>query len=470
MSSSPIHVRFAPSPTGLLHVGGARTALFNYYFAKRYKGHFHLRIEDTDRERSKEEFTQDILAGLKWLGLSWEPELVFQSKRDARYRQVVEGLLGGGHAYKCYCSTAEIEQMREDAQKKGLKPRYDRRCRDRKPDASDASKPFVVRFKTPLTGVLMVDDQIAGEVKFPLEEFDDFVLARSDGSPVYMLSVVVDDHDMKISHVIRGDDHLNNTPKQILLFQAMGAKAPVYAHLPMILGPDKAKLSKRHGAVSTTVYREEGILPEAMRSYMMKLGWGHGDQEIFSDEDLANVFSLEGCRQSAAVFDVVKLKWVNSQFLAKKSPEEIVGVVKELYGKDLSVYLKTETGRKLLLAIVERHPTLKEISDSAASLIASELSFDEKARADVVATSDKALLSDFRSQIAALKTWSEQDLHDLLQTFVQAKAVGFAKVGKPLRIFVSGTLKSPDLSLMLAGLGRELVLARLDKGLADLKT
>jgi glutamyl-tRNA synthetase len=272
MTNPKIHVRFAPSPTGLLHVGGARTALFNFYFAKHHQGHFHLRIEDTDRERSKEEYTKDILEGLRWLGLEWEKDVIFQSQRDKRYREIVDELLRKKQAYKCYCSTEEIEQMRVQAQARGEKPRYDRRCRDK--NEAENGRPYVVRFRTPLEGRLVVQDQIAGDVSFPLEEFDDFVLARSDGSPVYQLSVVVDDMDMGITHVIRGDDHLNNTPKQILIFQALSKTPPVYAHLPMILGPDKSKLSKRHGAVSTTVYREEGFLPEALRSYMMKLGWG----------------------------------------------------------------------------------------------------------------------------------------------------------------------------------------------------
>jgi glutamyl-tRNA synthetase len=460
---SKVNVRFAPSPTGLLHVGGARTALFNYYFAKRYQGSFHLRIEDTDRERSRNEFTQDILAGLKWLGLKWEDKIVYQSQRDDRYREIVSQLLKSGHAYKCYCSTQEIEKMREEAQSKGQKPRYDRRCRERH---DQPAAPYVVRFKTPLSGTLTVDDQIAGPVKFPLEEFDDFVLARSDGSPIYQLSVVVDDMDMEITHVIRGDDHLNNTPKQILLFQALGKTPPIFAHLPMILGPDKAKLSKRHGAVSTTVYREEGYLPEAMRSYMMRLGWGHGDQEIFTDEDLASVFSLEGCRQSASVFDVVKLKWVNSQFLLKKPLVNILETIKELYKKDLSFYSQGPLQEKLFKAYIERNSTLKELSESASYLISEPLVYDEKTAKDVLTSYEKAWIQKLSEQLKMQEDWSEENLHKFLQDFVTASGLGFAKIGKPLRVLVTGNLKSPDLALVLAALGKDKVVARLEYGLS----
>ena len=315
---SEVRVRFAPSPTGHLHVGGARTALFNYYFAKAKQGKFILRIEDTDKERSLKEHEDEILSSLKWLGLNWDEGPFYQSERESLYKEKLNWLLDQGHAYRCDCTPEEIDQMREAARAKGEKPKYNGRCRERKLPA-DHDKPFVVRFKAPQGGVTRFEDFIAGQVEVDQSEGDDFIIARSDGSPTYQFVVVVDDIDMGVTHVIRGEDHLSNTYKQVQLYEAFQAKASLFAHVPIILGPDKSKLSKRHGAVSLSAFKEQGILSEAMRNALVRLGWSHGDQELFTDEELKKYFDLDHCGRSAAMFDHEKLGFYNSHFCQEKN-------------------------------------------------------------------------------------------------------------------------------------------------------
>ncbi|NCN27110.1 glutamate--tRNA ligase [bacterium] len=455
-----VKVRFAPSPTGKLHVGGARTALFNYYFAKHHGGVFCLRIEDTDQQRSTKENEEDILESLKWLGLNWTEELVYQSKRFDRYKEVVAEMLVSGNAYKCYCTTDELTAMREEMQKKGEKPKYDRRCREK---TESSALPYVIRFKAPIEGEVVVKDAIAGDVTFNLRELDDFIIARSDGTPTYQLSVVVDDIDMGITHVIRGDDHLNNTPKQILLYQALKKELPVFAHLPMILGADKAKLSKRHGAVSTTVYRELGFLPESMRSYMIKLGWGHGDQELFTDEDLTKLFDLDGCRQSASVFDVKKLEWVNSQFMLTRPLDELVSLVKSVEGSDLSSLMTSPVKQNLLKGLVERSATLIDLAKNTKTFLSEDYDFDEATAAKVFKDYPKELLRSFGEKLESLTDPTPEAIHDLLAKVVEESGLGFGKVAKPLRVLVTGGLQSPDLSLVLAALGPKAVKNRIFK-------
>lgn len=458
-----VKVRFAPSPTGKLHVGGARTALFNYYFAKKHKGVFRLRIEDTDRERSTKENEKSILDSLNWLGLKWDQNLIYQSQRTERYKEIVDQLLKAGHAYKCYCTQEELTQMREDMQKRGEKPMYDRRCRNRK---DECDLPYVVRIKSPLEGEVVVHDAIVGEVHFNTKELDDFILCRSDGSPTYQLSVVVDDIDMEITHVIRGDDHLNNTPKQIIIYNALGKKLPVFAHLPMILGPDKAKLSKRHGAVSTTIYEEMGFLPEAMRSYMIRLGWGHGDQEIFTDEDLSQFFDLDGCRQSAAVFDVKKLEWVNAQFMQKRPLEDLVEIAKKITNTDLSPLMNSDVKKELFKGMVERATTIKNLCEIITPFLSEDFTYDQSVTDKVFKDYPKEVLKAFADKMDGLSDASKEQMHDLLAKTVEESKLGFGKVAKPLRVLVTGGLQSPDLSLVLAALGPKTVKNRILSGIS----
>ena len=331
---TPVRVRFAPSPTGFLHIGGVRVALFNWLYARQHQGQFLLRIEDTDLDRSETQYTQDILASMKWLGLTWDEEPIYQSKRLAEYSNKAEALISMGHAYRCYCTEEEVERMREKATKEGKKPQYDRRCRERK-DAPKG-KPFVVRAKIPLEGYVEFHDLIRGQIRFQNEDIDDYVLIRSNGAPTYNLSVVVDDVYSRITHVMRGDDHINNTPKQMHLYQFFDYPVPQFAHLPMILGSDKKKLSKRHGAVSANAYRAEGYLPEALLNFLVRLGWSHGDQEIFSIDEMVQHFSFDHVQKSAAVFNLEKLLWLNGAHIRQTAPERVQSIVVDDYSNHFS--------------------------------------------------------------------------------------------------------------------------------------
>ncbi len=324
-------VRFAPSPTGFLHIGSARVALFNWLYARQHGGQFLLRIEDTDRDRSEDRFTQDIMASLKWLGLTWDETPLFQSQRLMQYQETVEALIAHDHAYRCDCTPDEIDAMRAQATQEGKKPQYDRRCRERHKPVPSSGKPFVVRAKIPLQGSIQFVDQIRGPICFQNEDLDDFVLMRSNGAPTYQLSVVVDDVASQITHILRGDDHINNTPKQIHLYQFLNAPLPDFAHLPMILGADKKKLSKRHGAVSACTYRSEGYLPEALLNFLARLGWSHGDQEVFSIQEMIQYFSFEHVQKSSAVFNLEKLLWLNGQYLKNKPPEQLAEIIRNEY-------------------------------------------------------------------------------------------------------------------------------------------
>jgi glutamyl-tRNA synthetase len=333
-SITPVRVRFAPSPTGFLHIGGVRAALFNWLFARQHKGQFLLRIEDTDLERSEDRFTQDILASMKWLGLNWDEEPIFQSKRLEVYRKKAEELVASGDAYRCYCTEQEVEQMREKALQEGKKPQYDRRCRERNLAASE--QPFVIRAKIPLDGHVEFEDLIRGPIRFENADIDDFVLIRSNGAPTYNLSVVVDDVHSRMTHILRGDDHINNTPKQMHLYQFFKYPMPKFAHLPMILGADKKKLSKRHGAVSANAYRADGYLPEAILNFLARLGWSHGDQEIFSIQEMVEYFSFDHVQKSSAVFNTEKLLWLNGAHIRSTSAERLLKIAVEDYSHHFS--------------------------------------------------------------------------------------------------------------------------------------
>jgi len=359
-----IRTRFAPSPTGFLHVGSARTALYSWLYARRMGGKFILRIEDTDQERSTQEATQAILEAMEWLGLDWDEGPFYQTKHFDRYREVAENLLKSNHAYRCYCSKDRLEKLRAEQLENKKKPRYDGHCRDLKQNSSNTD-PFVVRFRNPDTGQVVVEDCVHGRVVFQNEELDDLVILRSDGVPTYNFSVVVDDWDMKITHVIRGDDHLNNTPRQINMLKALGETQPIYAHIPMILGSDGKRLSKRHGAVSVQQYRDEGILPEALLNYLVRLGWSHGDQEIFSREEMIQSFDLTNLNNSAAAFNPEKLLWLNQHYLKTEEPAKLAKHL-ALQMEDLKI--DVTKGPKLedvLIAQRERAKTLREMAEKS---------------------------------------------------------------------------------------------------------
>lgn len=474
---SPIRVRFAPSPTGLLHVGGARTAIFDYFFARRFGGVFVLRIEDTDTERNRKEWEEEILFSMKWLGLKWDEGPFYQTQRFDLYRDYARRLVERDLAYRCTCSIEEVEAMRKRAEAEGRKPMYDRTCRERKIQEGPRGpkgelrtadgKPFVVRFKTPLDGEVVVKDLIHGDVPFANKECDDFVILRSNDTPTYNFTVVVDDIDMKITHVVRGDDHLSNTPKQILLMQAFGWKPPEYGHVPLILAPDKTKLSKRHGAVAVSQFREEGYLPEAMVNCLVRLGWSHGDQEIFSAEELTKLFSLEGCGKSGAVFDRTKLDSLNAHYIKQKRPEELVGLVKANHGLDLTALLTRPGGLKLLKALQERAVRLTDFVSGASWYVKEDFARDaaslEAVRKDLKPGAVDALR-------AKLQSMPEGDFvsEKIGPAFKEAAATFGGKmpdVAKPARVLLTGTLQSPDIGVVVESLGKARTLERLAKPL-----
>lgn len=454
-----IRLRFAPSPTGYLHVGGARSALFNYLYAQKLGGKFILRIEDTDTERNKKEFETEILESMTWLGLKWDVGPFYQSQRFDLYRSYVHKLVETGHAYRCYCSSQEIDAMRAKATAEGRKPMYDRRCRDRQ---TAGEGPSVVRFKTPLTGSVVIDDLIKGRVEYQNEECDDFVILRSNDTPIYNLTVVVDDIDMKISHVIRGEEHLNNTPKQMLIMQALGWQPPKYAHVPLILAPDKTKLSKRHGAVAVTNYREEGYLREALVSYLARLGWSHGDQELFEMSELKQLFDLSGCGASGSVFDRSKLDWVNAQFIKKKSPEEILAEVKQIYKVDLSELLKSDAGRKLYAALCERAVRLSDFV-AGARFLNEKVEMDTESVNTVLKTAKADAISTLQTLLAGLsdENWKAEQISPLFKEAAAKIGGKMPDVAKPARVLLTGHAVSPDIGLIVEVLGKKRVMERL---------
>ncbi len=456
-----IRLRFAPSPTGYLHVGGARTALFNYFLAKAQGGKFILRIEDTDTERNKAEWVDVILDSLKWLGLEWDEGPFFQSQRFDLYRSYVTKLLESKQAYKCYCTPQEVDAMRAEAQKKGEKPMYNRKCRERTEAPEGA--PFVVRFKTPLDGEVVIQDGIKGEVRFANKEMDDFVILRTNNAPIYNLTVVVDDIDMKITHVVRAEEHLNNTPKQFLLMKALGWTPPQYAHVPLVLAPDKTKLSKRHGAVAVSQYRDEGYLQEAMLSYLARLGWAHGDQELFTAEELGKLFDLKGCGASGSVFDRTKLDWVNSQFIKKLDPADIIGRVKAVTGVDLLSLLDSPAGKKLYTALAERAQRLPDFVSGSLWFVKEELQIDAASMETIVKVAKPEGLAKLREKLSAVESanWVSEKLGPLFKEAAIEAGLKMPDVAKPARILLTGTLASPDIGLVCEVLGKERTLRRL---------
>lgn len=471
--SRPVITRFAPSPTGFLHIGGGRTALFNLLYAKKHGGKMLLRIEDTDRERSTDAAIEAILDGLKWLGLGWDGETVFQFARAARHKEAAESLVASGKAYYCYTTPQELDEMRELAKAEKRPPRYDGRWRDK--TAADAA-PFiaagikpVVRLKAPQDGETVVDDQVQGRVTWANKDLDDLVLLRSDGNPTYMLAVVVDDHDMDVTHVIRGDDHLTNSARQTHIYNAFGWEVPTFAHLPLIHGPDGAKLSKRHGALGVDAYRAMGYLPAALRNYLVRLGWSAGDKEYFTEAEMIEAFTLEGIGRSASRFDYVKLENMNGHYMrATPDAELLAEVMKTLPYLEAHQHLIPKLdakGQAMLLAAMpglkERAKTLNELMDGAAFLFAARpLSYDAKAT-EALTNGGAALLAKMVPDLAALPDWTAASTEALVRVFAEANGVKLGQAAQPLRAALTGRLTSPGIFDVLAVLGREESLGRL---------
>jgi len=454
-----VRTRFAPSPTGFLHIGGLRTALFSWLYARRHGGVFVLRIEDTDLERSTDAAIQQIMDGMEWAGLGHDEGPFFQTKRFDRYKEVIDELLANGRAYRCYCTKDELDAMRADQTARGEKPRYDGRWRERS-DVREGVPP-VVRFKNPLSGEIVVEDVVHGRVVFQNSELDDLIIARSDGSPTYNFCVVVDDMDMGITHVIRGDDHLNNTPRQMNMLLALGAKVPVYAHLPMILGSDGAKLSKRHGAVSVLQYRDEGFLPEAVLNYLARLGWSHGDQEIFSIEEMTRLFDIADVNKSASAFDGTKLAWLNQQHMMHAPPSRLVAPLRWQL-RELGI--ATDDDGQLEQIVVsqrERAKTLKDMAANSAFFFRAPTAYDEKAVRKHVTPEILAVLGATRAALAELRAWTPPAIHALISDMATAHALPLGKLAQPIRIAVCGGTVSPPIDQTLAILGQAETLARL---------
>ncbi|MDR2695654.1 MAG: glutamate--tRNA ligase [Deltaproteobacteria bacterium] len=450
--------RFAPSPTGHLHIGGARTALFCWLLSRHFGGRFHLRIEDTDLERSRQEYTDSILASMRWLGLDWDGEPVYQRQRTGLYAGYVERLLASGHAYWCSCTPDEIEKMREEARAKGAKPRYDGRCRKR---GLGPGTGHVVRFRLPPGGRVVYDDMVKGTMSVDIDELDDMVVLRSDGMPVYNMAVVADDHAMGITHVVRGDDHIPNTYRQILLYQAMNLPLPRFGHVPMILGPDRQKLSKRHGARAVIEYEQDGLLPQALINYLVRLGWSHGDQEIFSLDELVRYFDGTGINPAPAAFDPEKLQWLNGHYLRETPVDELARLVAPF----VQAAASSERLREVVPLYRERAANLVDLAKNMYPLLctARELAYDPKATATVLNDEGKTRLAALRPLLAAAADFSSPELEKLIHAHVEASGLTFKKVAPPLRVALTGLSGGPGLPDILQVLGRTETLTRLDR-------
>ncbi len=463
--SSKVRVRFAPSPTGHLHIGGARTALFNWLFARHNKGVFILRIEDTDRSRSTEEYIEAIIEGMKWLGLDWDEGPYRQTDRLEIYKSYVNKLLKENKAYYCYCSPEELEERRRLALAQGKPPKYDGRCRELKEPVPGRIP--AVRFKMPQAGTTVVDDLIRGRVSFDNEQLDDFIIMRSDGTPTYNFCVVVDDVDMRITHVIRGDDHLNNTPKQIQIYRALNYEIPQFAHLPMILGADKTRLSKRHGATSVMAYKEMGYLPEALLNYLVRLGWSYKDQEIFSKEELIEKFSLENIGKSAAVFNPEKLLWLNSHYINASTPERLYELVRPFLIKEGIIKEDTEIDiqwiSKAIATLKERSRTLVELANSLRYYIIDDIEIDEEAKEKFINEKTIGYLRRVRELLSGMDGFESKTLEEAFKKLISELGVKLSEVAQPLRVAITGKTVSPPIFDVLSVIGKERTLRRLDR-------
>jgi glutamyl-tRNA synthetase len=467
--SEPVVTRFAPSPTGFLHIGGGRTALFNWLYARRFGGKMLLRIEDTDRERSTAAAIAAIIDGLTWLGLTWDGEIVFQFSRAARHRQIAEQLLAAGKAYRCYASPEELTAMREAARREGRAKLYDGRWRDRDPSEAPPGVKPVIRLRAPLTGETVIEDQVQGRVVWQNSDLDDLVLLRSDGNPTYMLAVVVDDHDMNVTHIIRGDDHLTNGARQKHIYEALGWTVPIMAHIPLIHGPDGSKLSKRHGALGVDAYRAMGYLPAAMRNYLVRLGWAHGDQEIFTTEEMIAAFDLPQIGRSPARFDFAKLESLNGRYIRSSDDADLIATLEGLLphiagGQELASKMTPALRGKLLTAmpaLKERAKTLVELFEATRFLWASRpLDLNEQAKA-LLTCEAKSVIAALLPELAAVAEWTPPAIEAVVRGYAERAALKLGAVAQPLRAALTGRTTSPPIFDVLAVLGKDESLARL---------
>jgi glutamyl-tRNA synthetase len=464
-----ITTRFAPSPTGYLHVGGARTALFSWLYARKHGGKFILRIEDTDLERSTQESVDAILQGMTWLGLDYDAGPFYQTHHFDRYKKIIQTLIDQGDAYYCTCSKDELEQLRTEQMANKEKPRYNGKCRN-SGKLHHPGVEAVVRFKNPLDGIVTIPDLVKGEIVVANKELDDLIIARTDGTPTYNLTVVVDDMDMAISHVIRGDDHINNTPRQINILNALNATLPQYAHLPMILGPDGARLSKRHGAVSVMQFRDEGYLPEALLNYLVRLGWSHGDQEIFSIDEMVEYFELADVNGSASTFNMEKLLWLNHHYIMHSDPAHVARHLSWHIGQ---LGIDPTSGPDLVDIVIaqrERSKTLVEIATASTYFYQDFDSYDEKAAKKNFTTDAIAVLMQLHDAFTTLADWKKEALHQVIISVSENMALGMGKIAQPLRVAVCGSAVSPAIDITLSLLGREKTLARIAKAVDYIKS
>lgn len=462
-----IRTRFAPSPTGHLHIGSARTALFNWLFSRHHGGEFILRIEDTDKVRSTEESTQGIFEAMKWLGLDWDGEVYYQSQRTDIYREQLKTLLSQGKAYRCYCDPDELEEKRKQAFKQGEKPKYDGKCRELTKEYPD--KPFAIRFKSPESGKTEVNDLIKGTIVFENSELDDLIICRRDGTPTYNFVVVIDDVTMGITHIIRGDDHVNNTPRQILLYQALNYQLPQFAHMPLTLGKDKARLSKRHGATSVMAYKEMGYLPQAVINFLVRLGWSYGDQEIFSKDELVKKFSLDNVGKSAGIFNPDKLLWLNSHYIKEESDENLARLLtpflekREVKVDDLQYLAKVIKGFK------ERSKTLEEMADAALFYFKEEIDCQPKAAKKFLTLKAVDVFTEAISCFERAEDFSEGEIEAIFNKITSERNISLGQIAQPHRVALTGSTASPGIYEVISNLGKERVIKRLKDAIAFIK-
>jgi glutamyl-tRNA synthetase len=464
-----VRTRFAPSPTGALHVGGVRTALFSWLHARRSGGRFILRIEDTDRQRSTEAWVDEIVGAMRWLSLDWDEGPFFQSQRTDLYRVATERLLAAGHAYRCTCTPEDLESRRRSALAEGRKPSYDRHCRPGFGPGPVAHAPAAIRFAVPAQDEVVIDDVVKGRVAFANAEIEDFVIARSDGSPTYNLCVTVDDSEMAITDVIRGDDHLANTPKQIHLYRALGAPLPRFAHLPQVLGVDRARLSKRHAATAVTSYRELGYYPDALVNFLARLGWAHGDQEIFTRAELIETFRLDNVGKSAGIFNLEKLDWLNFQYLKARTPEQLASDLRPfLAERGIAVPGDDAWLGRVAASLRERAKTLVDLVDMAGFFFRDDLVFDDKAVRKFLTPAARPLLEDLVRRLEGLTRWEETEIERSFHAVIEPAGKSLGALAQPVRVALTGGTVSPGIFEVLAILGRERALARLARAVANI--
>ncbi len=456
--------RFAPSPTGKLHIGSVRTALFSWLYARRHQGEFLLRIEDTDRQRSTQEATQLIFDSLNWLGLNYDREPVFQSHRMENYRAKASALVEEGKAYYCTCTKERLDALREDAIAKKLKPRYDNKCRDLglKPTAGT---PCTIRFRNPIDGTVVVDDMVQGQVDYQNAELDDLIIIRTDGTPTYNFAVVVDEIDMRCTHVIRGDDHLNNTPRQINLFHAFGKAVPSFGHVPMILSPEGRKLSKRENEVSVLEWRSEGYLPEAVLNYLVRLGWSHGDQELFSVGEMIEKFDTKKIHRSPASLDHKKFQWINHQHMMKLSPANAIKMAEPFFKERGIEVDDSQRSQQIFEAQQSRSHTLLEFVEKSVYFFSDVEEYDEKAAAKHLTLKSQPLLAELRQSLEGLSDWKSVAIHAKITDIVQEREIGFGAIAQPVRVALTGSTVSPGIDVTIELVGRDRVLQRIDSAM-----